>query len=381
MSRPLRIAILHRHFDPAGGGAERYAVALVEQLAQRHEVHVIAQRIAHHHPRVHYHRLPRLNKPRWLNQLLYASLSAWVTRKGFDIIHAHENGWAGDVQTFHVRPLRLNLLGELKGARRLLRWVKILTSLRLMTYLWLEGARIRPCPHRAVVAVSATLGEELALSYPAVRPFLHIIPPGVVLPKTLPDAPKARQSLGLPPHVPLLLFIANDYRRKGLQTVLEALGQVVDAHLAVVGDPAQAHRFAEHVRTLGLTGRVHFLGRQEDMTPVYAAGDILVHPTREDSFGMVVLEAMAHGRPVIVSRAPWCGVAAELREDEALLLSDPSSANELAQAITRLLVDHGLRTHLASAGLAVAQRYSWPLIAARYEQLYQNVGKTPACAS
>ena len=67
----MRIAVLSRNFSSTGGGAERYSIALVEQLASRHEVHVFAQTIAHQHPGVTYHQvsLP-MKRPRWINQAL-----------------------------------------------------------------------------------------------------------------------------------------------------------------------------------------------------------------------------------------------------------------------------------------------------------------------
>ena len=72
-ARRLRIAVLNRVFSPTGGGAERYSIALVEQLAQRHEIHVFAQQIDHHWPGVSYHTVSSpLTRPRWINLLWYA---------------------------------------------------------------------------------------------------------------------------------------------------------------------------------------------------------------------------------------------------------------------------------------------------------------------
>ena len=149
-------------------------------------------------------------------------------------------------------------------------------------------------------------------------------------------------------------------------------------HLLVVGNPEQAEEYQAHCRRLGLAECVHFLGRQADMPPVYAAADMLVHPTREDSFGMVVLEAMAQGLPVIVSRAPFCGLSAELAVDEAVLLHDPYSVDELAAALQNLLDDAPQRAALAEVGRKVAERYDWAIQAQRYEQLYFQLLAEPS---
>lgn len=383
----LRIAILTRNFDPTGGGAERYTVALAERLAVRHEVHVFAQHIANPACGLTYHRLPALKKPRWLNQLLFAYLAHRRTRVGFDIIHAHENGWAGDVQTVHVRPMRQNLLGSVGGIRRRLRWLKILTSPRLASYLWLERSRFSPCPGRTVVAVSATLQQEVMASYPKSAACLTVIPPGVTLPDTPPAQAEARQALGLPEGIPLLLFVAHDLARKGLDTALQALRDAASVlsqppHLAVVGgNPGQIHHYRALAARLGLGERVHFLGPQRAMSMVYAAADLLIHPTREDTFGMVVLEAMAHGLPVVVSRAPWCGLAADLGEKEAWLLDHPDDVPALARAIQGLLTDQALRERLSQTGPHVAARYAWDDIAQRYETLYHELLEGRRCAS
>ena len=66
----LRIAVLNRNFSPTGGGAERYSIALVELLAERHDIHVFAQRINHDWPGVTYHTISQpMARPRWVNQL------------------------------------------------------------------------------------------------------------------------------------------------------------------------------------------------------------------------------------------------------------------------------------------------------------------------
>src|SRR5438445_5921870 len=122
-SRRLRIAVLNRVFSRAGGGAESYSISVVEHLAGRHEVHVFAQQIGHEFPGVTYHRVPcPLKKPRWINQLWYAACTWWATRRGFDVVHSHENTWHGQVQTIHVKPVRSNLLAGRSGFALTLRW-------------------------------------------------------------------------------------------------------------------------------------------------------------------------------------------------------------------------------------------------------------------
>ncbi|MDW5441559.1 glycosyltransferase family 4 protein [Polaromonas sp. SM01] len=374
----LRIAVLNRIFEASGGGAERYSIALVEQLSLRHEVHVFAQQISHDAPGVTYHQVSMpLRKPRWLNQLWYAFATWRATRQGFDIVHSHENTWHGQVQTVHVLPVKYNLFHGRTGFKRVLRWVKVVTSPRLLTYLGLERARFRNEPTRRVVVTSDSLGDRMAATYPETRTVTHVITPGV----SLPDHPandveksEARSQLGLPPSGRCLLFVGNDYRKKGLDTVLRALPSLpADVVLAVVGHPAQIPAFKRQAEAEGVGTRVFFLGALQDVTPAYRAADGLVHPTLEDTFAMVVLEAMAHGLPVVVSSARYCGISGLLSHGRnALILDDPRNAAFLADALHQVVHDTALQQRLGVLARTFASRYQWQDIARQQEAVYYS---------
>ena len=371
----LRIAVLNRHFGYRFGGAERYAAAIAEELSDTHEVHVFAQDIEHHHPGITYHPVSRpFNKPRWLNQLWFA-LQTWrLTRHGFDVVHSHENTWHGDLQTVHVRPFRVGLFHGLSPARRALRWLSLFTSPRLITYWWLEAARLSVNPGRRIVATSDQVKRDTLMGYPHTASMLEVIPPGVNMPaKRLTTSP-ARAQLQLPLDVPLALFVGNDFDKKGLPALLQALALTPGLHVAVVGQGRHLQRYREQIATLGLADRVHLLGSLSDVTPAYAAADWLVHPTTEDTYAMVVLEAMASGLPVIVSSARFCGIAAELTHTvNALILDDPRDEKQLSERLLSLLEDPSLRESLARAGLSFAQERTWRQAAAQHEALIQRV--------
>ncbi len=377
--RRLRIAVLNRVFASTGGGAERYSIALVEQLAQRHEIHVFAQQIDHHLPGVNYHMMSSpLSRPRWINLLWYAVTTWWVTRGRFDIVHSHENTWHGHVQTVHVLPLKYNLFQARSGWRRALRWLKVATSPRLLAYLLLERYRFAPAPRKAVVVTSPTLQVLVGQTYPS--SVVSLISPGVNLPEAAMERQAARAELALPTRGFLLAFVANDYQKKGLSTLLEALKSLpTDVELAVVGNPSQLEKFQRKAQLMGLDGRVHFLGQLRDVSPLYRAADLLVHPTTEDTFAMVVLEAMAHGLPVVVSDARYCGIAGLLSKGvNAMILSCPTDAAELSAVLTRLLEDASLRQALSVSAREFAQQRAWPSIAVEQERMYFDLMDRPA---
>lgn len=355
-------------------------MALVEELAERNEIHVFAQEIDHHWPNVSYHRVSRpFVRPRWLNQLWYAFLTWLQTRRGFDIVHSHENVWHGNVQTMHVKTLSRSRFGDRRGLALALRLLTTAFSARLLTYLLLERARVTLTAGRAVVAVSESLCEELAAEYPASRTMLQVISPGVYLPNNAASQWQARAALGIEKEGRFLLFIARDYARKGLNSLLLALCDIPpDIHLLVAGNTDEVPRFRTDAETLGIGSRVHFLGALTSAAIAYRAADVLVHPTLEDSFGMVVLEAMAYRLPVIVSDRKYCGASALLTDHvHALLLADPENVTGLCESIMRILNSSELSDQLRESGFCLAQKHSWRTAATEYEALYQQIHSVP----
>jgi UDP-glucose:(heptosyl)LPS alpha-1,3-glucosyltransferase len=116
---------------------------------------------------------------------------------------------------------------------------------------------------------------------------------------------------------------------------------------------------------------VHFLGSLSEVGVAYQAADCLAHPTLEDTFAMVVLEAMAHGLPVVVSRERYCGIAGLLQAGrDALVLNNPLDANALASALQQMLHQPGLAADLQEAGLHFAKAHLWGALAHQQEGIY-----------
>jgi glycosyltransferase involved in cell wall biosynthesis len=377
--RRLKIAVLNRHFGARFGGAERYSVALVEQLAARHEIHVFAQEIEHDWPGVSYHRISRpLPKPRWVNQLWFAASTWWLTRKGFDVVHSHENTWHGQIQTVHVRPFRVGVFHGRSGLLRALKWLNILTSPRLIFYWLLEASRFRVMPKRCIVASSGSVRDEILSGYPRAAAMLSVIPPGVDIPAAQPDRVGQRRRLGLPADVKLALFVGNDYEKKGLPALLAALANLPSLHLAVVGNGAHIPAFRKRAESLDIADRVHFLGSLSNVTPAYEAADLLVHPTTEDTYAMVVLEALAHGLPVVVSAPAYCGISADLSDgSDALIVKNPRDAAEISICIGHILADPILARRLVEAGRRFASGCDWAVMASRLDGLYRQASRSP----
>ncbi len=371
----LRIAILTRNFARTAGGAESYSIAIAQELAVRHEVHVCCQETDRPIAQASYHLIFRpFRRIRWINQLWYALATWWLTRRGFDVVISHEHVFHGNVQVLHVQSVAQGTWGGLQGWRKARRCLGVFTSLRRMTYLALEAARMKPIPGRRLVFASAPLLERFKLSYPGIEAISCVTEPGVHIPPLPLDRNMCRQQLGWSIEAAWVLFVANDYQRKGLDALLQALARLPQSvRLAVVGQARQQPVYEARARALGLTDRVLFMGPQEDIDVCMSAADVLVHPTWEDSFGMVVLEAMACGLPVIVSRAPYCGFSAELQhQQDAMMLDDPGDAQHLAATIRMVLDDPALRLRLRAGGEQQARRRTWSMAALKYEKIIES---------
>ena len=378
----LRVAVLARIFSTSAGGAERYCASLVKHLAPQHEIHVFAQDIRTQYPQVVFHQVPLFcRRPRWLNQIAFATYTWWQTRKGFDVVHSHENTWHGDVQTIHVLPFSYLWFVNRHGLGLFLKTLQLITSPRLLTYWALEKLRMRHQPGRFLVAVSepvkAVLNQDLKHKLEHIR----VISPGIEATHVHSSSEKmqARLDLGLPMHGKCLLWIGNNAIKKGLPTLLEALAQLPkDFFLVIAGSAAPEHKWRSQVTALGLDDRIFFKGVLDDMTLAYTAADLLVHPTLEDTFGMVVLEAMSHAVPAIVSSELYCGISAELTHlNNAWILQDPIDAKALEKAIEKSL-DSNTHEAMSQQAIAWAGTQDWQHLALTQEALYYDVVRSKA---
>jgi len=375
----LRIAVLARIFSTSAGGAERYCASLVKHLAPQHEIHVFAQDIRTQYPQVVFHQVPLFcRRPRWLNQIAFATYTWWQTRKGFDVVHSHENTWHGDVQTIHVLPFSYSWFVNRHGFSLFFKTLQLITSPRLLTYWVLEKLRMRHQPGRFLVAVSEPVKTVLNKDLKLKMEHIHVISPGIEATHVHSSTEKkqARLDLGLPIQGKCLLWVGNNAIKKGLPTLLEALAQLPkDIFLVIVGSATPENKWRSQVATLELEDRIYFKGVLDDMTLAYTAADLLVHPTLEDTFGMVVLEAMSHAVPAIVSSAQYCGISAELTHfKNARILQEPLNSHALENAIEQSLESNTYQA-MSQQAIAWAGTQDWSRLALAQEALYYDVAR------
>jgi phosphatidylinositol alpha-mannosyltransferase len=293
-----------------------------------------------------------------LEQQMRGLLRTW----DFDILHTHaplvptlplmavKAAGCGQVGTFHTTGGRSRLLELMKG---------YLTPL-------IEKLDAR-------IAVSNTARDFAATYFPG---HYHVIPNGVDVERFHP-ALQPFDAWREPGRVNLL-FVGRLDPRKGVQLLLDAMPEVVErtsgrARLLIVGDSYLRSRFEGSVPAV-LREHVRFLGHvpSAELPRWYATGDIFVSPaTGNESFGIVLLEAMACGRAVVASDIP--GYRSVVIPDVNGVTVPPGDRGALARALAALADDPDRRQALATRGRARALEFAWPRVTDRIEAVYREV--------
>lgn len=217
----------------------------------------------------------------------------------------------------------------------------------------------------AVAAISSDIaGRAEALSG---RRDLRVIPPAV---EEVALPPRQRAALGWRDDEVVVLVIARLVRRKGLDWLIRAMGRLPrSVRLEVIGDGPEREPLRRLAAPLphGVTFAGH-LDEDEKMRRL-ASADLFVLPSLHEGFGLVLLEAMRAGLPVVASDSG--GPRDVVAEGESGYLVPPGDEATLAERIGRLAADAGLRARMGAAARAAAARYSPARMAAEYLELYE----------
>lgn len=160
-----------------------------------------------------------------------------------------------------------------------------------------------------------------------------------------------RGELDLPSDAVLLVIAGTLEERKGHDTLFNAIVRLpARVHLIVVGEGELRHAYERTVAGLGIGGRVHFLGRRNDVTAMLRCADVMVHPSRMDATPYVIVEALAAGLPVVASNV--YGIPELIEDGVSGLLVPPDDEAALARTVMRFVEDPGMRGRFGSAARA-----------------------------
>ncbi len=352
----MKIAILIRKYKRSAGGAERYCVELTEKLATDHEVHVFAQNYEADCDNIQFHKIPKfLEKPRFINQLIFSWLTKRKTAGKFDIVHSHELVSHANIYTMHV-PCFKSILMDISGIKKFLRVLNTLLSPRKILYLWLENQQMKQTSKKHFISVSQYLSRNISKCYPKVNN-VSIANPGLSKNFTNNKLNFLRKKLHIPSNSFLMLLVANDFKKKGLLTLIKSLEILKNNHLHLV--VAGNGKITKKYISKSIASNIHFLGPVEDMNNLYSEVDLLVHPTTADTYGMAPLEAMSMGLPVIISNMKFCGYSENLTDSEALILDNPRDEIELSTKINYLYENTDERIKIAQNGHKKSKSINW----------------------
>jgi D-inositol-3-phosphate glycosyltransferase len=411
----LRIAMISYHTCPLAtlggkdtGGMNVYVRELTRQLGKMgihvdvftrsqddHVPHVLHElgygnRVVHV-PAGPEHPVPKKELANHIPQFVQG-IKHFACEKGikYDVIHSHywmsgvaaealSEAWGGIpiVHMFHT-------LGEMKNR------IARSDAEREGEYRVNGEKQVLRRADRVVVATIAEL-TQLRFLYKADAEKMVVIPPGVDVGHFYPIPPdEAKLYVGLKPDDRMVLYVGRIEPLKGVDTLIEAMHclrwkEVEPVHLAIIGgEPSAGPRemSAEMARLQKLCDdlcvgqTVVFLGkRDQDKLPYYySAAELVVMPSHYESFGMVALEAMACGTPVIASEVG--GLAYLVRDGETGFTIPDQEPDTLCEKIAWLLNNHDLHATMSGRAVEYAQDYAWEKIANQIINVYQELAKT-----
>lgn len=384
----MDVALCYESVLPARGGAETYLGDLARRLAKDgHRVHLYASRwdATALPAATHFHRLDVPKGPRFLRPWRFAAAceKALASAK-HDVTVGFDKTWGQDVLYpqggLHAASQFHNLLKHRGPIARFAAAVGKWFDPACHSFARLERKQYLG-PTKPIVVVNSRMVRGHFERFYGLGPESVRVVPSAIDPlrfsadDRLKRRHDERSRWCVEPDEPAGLFVAMNYRLKGLAPLLRAVARVPRERrfrLAVVGNP-KVGRYERLAKSLGVADRVNFLGHRSDPRDCYFAADFLVHPTFYDPCSLVVLEALACGIPVVTTR--YNGASELLTvPDTGAVVNDPHDTGELATAIERML-DPAYRRAAGPAARQAASRWTFE---AHYRALLEVFGEVRA---
>jgi D-inositol-3-phosphate glycosyltransferase len=333
--------------------------------------------------------LPKKQLAEYIPQFA-AGIAAFAAEKGihYDLIHSHywmsgvaalelKSTWQVPVvEMFHTLGLMKNRIAltpeEMEGEYRTNGEINVMRAVD------------------RIIAATPAEQSQLEFLYQAPSRKITVIPPGVDVSQFYPIPPdEAKSAVDIPAHDRIILFVGRIERLKGIDTLIRSIGILRERgilteyphDLAIIGgDPnadasmlnVEMARLQALCHELNLNDLVIFLGKrgQDTLPYYYSAAEVLVMPSHYESFGMVALEAMACGTPVVASQVG--GLAFLIQDGVTGFVVPDGNPTLLADRLEQIIRDPQLRQRLGQQAAGYAQHYAWEKIARRMLQVYRG---------
>jgi len=372
-------------------GPPKVTAALIERLCEDHQVSVFSHTIEGIDlSKIKHHRVPAVMHPKFLAYISFLVSSTIILavlslfrKRDFDIIHGYVCAFSTDVITFHFcerEGLHLEAANIIemphKSASQKLKALDHRIYRRLDAFV--EGLIFGRNGSEVRIVVSRSMKREFVHHYSDAAESIIVIPNGVDLKMFNPaNRPlyrdRTRQKHGISRSDLVLMFAGGDWERKGVPYIIEALSLLPrpDVKLFISGSGDEKF-YGQLAELKQVRERITFVSHSSDLWEYYAASDVFVFPTIYEPFGLVIVEAMASGLPVITSRSAG---AADFITDgvDGLLLSDPGDTNDLAAKIELLLSNAELRKTMGERARETAEKLSWDRVAQKTLAVYNMV--------
>jgi phosphatidyl-myo-inositol alpha-mannosyltransferase len=364
---PLRIGIVSQAYHPAVGGVTEHVDATARVLRARgHEVTVVTSRFARKgedEPGVR--RVGRnviipyngAENNMTVGMGLPRALAGILEQGRFDVLHVH-CPLSPVLPLLALRLKRCPVVGTFHSSVSSDVPFRIFRRPLLLLYRRIDR----------VLAVSETARRCVERYFPGP---LEIVPNGVDLGRFRPGLDRLER---FDDGVPNILFVGRFDPRKGIPELMRACAELAHEglpfRLILVGD-GRLRGQVERMARGPLQGRVRFEGRvgHERLPRYYASADIFCSPARDgESFGLVLLEAMASGVPIVAT--DLAGYRTVLRHGKEGLMTPPRDPAALKAALRRLLGDAALRARMGAEGIETARAYGWERVVDRLEAIY-----------
>ena len=384
MDDTLRVCLISKQFPPGVGGAETYAHELANGLAERgHNVDVFTQWInspdekADVHENVSVHRICKARRKLVTFETLWFSFTARreIDFEAYDIVHGTMMPAStvavtafNDMEMPVVLTSHGTSIGEAKAvaletpADYLLKYFFHPMNV-VMDYVASRDAD-------KVIAISDHAYGQLTMWYRLNEDKVEMIPHGI---DTKRFYPREEQHPTVNEGKTTLLYVGRLGARKGLDLVFRALARVddEDVEFLIAGTGRHEETLRELARELEITNQVRFLGyvADEELPVLYSLADVFVLPSTYEGFGLVLLEAMACGTPVIGADAG--GIPTAVENDETGLIV-PRTVENFVEAI-ELMADRSLREEYAEKAYTKTRNMSWQSVVHTVEDIYRGL--------